>query len=198
MKTNSECPHCQCPLEARYKFCPGCGRTLRFAEQSIPSMQSMETDLTTAPPNKQSKEVPSASTLHRALIKYFGHDQFRSGQQEIIEAILQGRDILAVMPTGSGKSLCYQLPPVLSKSTVLVISPLISLMEDQVAQLTLRGIKAACLHSAKSEDERRQVISDWAAKKLRILYVAPERFAGDFFIDCDDSGIIGHHNDVSF
>src|SRR6185503_10705284 len=92
------------------------------------------------------------------LRQYFGHTAFRDGQQELVETVLAGQDLLAVMPTGSGKSLGFQLPALLLPGTTLVVSPLISLMKDQVDELNRRGIRAAALHSALSSDARRDAL----------------------------------------
>ena len=116
------------------------------------------------------------------LRTHFGHQQFRQGQEEIVAAVLGGRDVLAVMPTGSGKSLGYQLPAVMLPGTTLVVSPLISLMKDQVDELNRRGIGSASLHSMLSAADRREVLSAARAGALRLLYVAPERFASDQFL----------------
>src|SRR5437762_8991593 len=116
------------------------------------------------------------------LRTHFGHRDFRPGQEEIVGAVLSGRDVLAVMPTGSGKSLGYQLPAVMLPGTTLVVSPLISLMKDQVDELNRRGIQSGALHSMLSADCRTEVLSAARAGRLRLLYVAPERFASDQFI----------------
>ena len=94
----------------------------------------------------------------RFLKHYFGHDAFRNGQEPLIDAIMGGRDALGVMPTGAGKSVCYQLPAVMLPGTTLVISPLISLMKDQVAALTAMGIPAACINSMLSSEEYTEVL----------------------------------------
>jgi ATP-dependent DNA helicase RecQ len=112
----------------------------------------------------------------------FGHREFRQGQEEIVAAVLRGRDVLAVMPTGSGKSLGYQLPAVMLPGTTLVVSPLISLMKDQVDELNRRRIPSGALHSMLSADGRHDVLSAARTGRLRLLYVAPERFASDQFL----------------
>jgi ATP-dependent DNA helicase RecQ len=112
----------------------------------------------------------------------FGHREFRQGQEEIVGAVLGGRDVLAVMPTGSGKSLGYQLPAVMLPGTTLVVSPLISLMKDQVDELNRRRIPSGALHSMLSADGRHDVLSAARAGRFRLLYVAPERFASDQFL----------------
>ncbi len=121
--------------------------------------------------------------MKRALLKSaFGHDAFHPGQEELIDALQRGRDLLGVMATGSGKSLCYQFPAVESNQNCLVVSPLISLMNDQVKKLELAGIPAAVLHSHISFSERQQAMDDWASRRLRFLYVAPERFSDEAFM----------------
>ncbi len=107
----------------------------------------------------------------------FGFSAFRSGQADIIEAILAGRDVLAVMPTGGGKSLCYQLPALVREGVTLVVSPLIALMRNQVAQLQSYGVSAASLSSGNDPAENREALSRLAKGTLRILYLAPERLA---------------------
>jgi ATP-dependent DNA helicase RecQ len=118
----------------------------------------------------------------RALHQHFGHTAFRDGQQELVETVLEGRDLLAVMPTGSGKSLGFQLPALLLQGTTLVVSPLISLMKDQVDELNRRGIRASALHSALSGDARRDALHRAQTGQCQLLYVAPERFASDHFV----------------
>ena len=116
-----------------------------------------------------------------ALRDHFGHAGFRRGQREVVEAILAGHDAVVVMPTGGGKSLCYQLPAVLSSGTTLVISPLIALMKDQIDALRARGIAAAALHSHLHANEQWTVQQAYRRGALRLLYVAPERLTrGDF------------------
>ena len=119
--------------------------------------------------------------LRSALSQFFQHQQFRNGQEAIVSAVLGGRDVLAVMPTGSGKSLGYQLPAVMLPGTTVVVSPLISLMKDQVDKLNRRGIRSGALHSLLATDCKRRVVEDARAGRLRLLYVAPERFASEWF-----------------
>lgn len=123
-----------------------------------------------------------ASDVSSTLHSYFGHRAFRAGQEQLVSAVLSGHDVLAVMPTGSGKSLGYQLPAVMLQGTTLVVSPLISLMKDQVDELNRRGIPAAALHSMLTSDSKRIVLDAARAGRLRLLYVAPERFASDQFV----------------
>ncbi len=112
-----------------------------------------------------------------ALRRTFGFADFRAGQDDIISAILDGRDVLAVMPTGGGKSLCYQLPAILRDGLTVVVSPLIALMRNQVAQLQAYGIAAGALNSSNSRDEAAALLDAISNRRLRLLYVAPERLA---------------------
>jgi ATP-dependent DNA helicase RecQ len=114
-----------------------------------------------------------------ALASVFGFSAFRPGQEDVLAATLQGKDVLAVMPTGSGKSLCFQLPPIVRERLTLVVSPLIALMRDQVAQLRALGVEAASLNSSSDEDERRRVALGLRDRTLRLLYIAPERLLRD-------------------
>jgi ATP-dependent DNA helicase RecQ len=123
-----------------------------------------------------------AVDLAKPLERFFGHRAFRPGQPQVIGAVLEGRDVLAVMPTGSGKSLGYQLPAVILPGTTLVVSPLISLMKDQVDELNRRGIPSGALHSMLAADQRREVVTSARAGVFRLLYVAPERFASEPFV----------------
>ena len=118
-----------------------------------------------------------AIDLHGPLRRYWGYTEFRPLQERIIHSILEGHDTAVVMPTGGGKSLCYQLPAVVSQGTVVVISPLIALMQDQVAQLTQMGIPAAVLNSAIPWSEQSNVISQARQGAYRLLYLSPERLA---------------------
>lgn len=116
-----------------------------------------------------------------ALTRVFGFGAFRPNQEAAVSAILQGRDLLAIMPTGGGKSLCYQLPAVLLPGTALVVSPLISLMKDQVDGARANGIRAAFLNSSLDPEAQAQVVRSLASGELDLLYVAPERLALDHF-----------------
>src|SRR5262245_27856741 len=110
-------------------------------------------------PSSSSSMIVTPDSTGEALGRlraHFGHKQFRQGQEQIVTAVLSGRDVLAVMPTGSGKSLGYQLPAVMLRGTTLVVSPLISLMKDQVDELNRRGIQSGALHSMMSADSRRE------------------------------------------
>src|SRR6476646_8108747 len=121
------------------------------------------------------------SDLREHLQNLFGLEEFRPAQREVIEDVMAGRDILCVMPTGAGKSLCYQLPAAVQGGLTIVVSPLISLMEDQVNQLRDEGIAAVVLNSSLSPAMRRQTMQELAQGIDGLLYVAPERFwAADF------------------
>ena len=115
--------------------------------------------------------------LHAALKRYWGYDSFRPMQERIVESLLAGSDVAVVMPTGGGKSLCYQLPAVALGQTVVVVSPLIALMQDQVAALADMGIPAALLNSTLPAEEQRAVMRAAAQGAFRLLYLSPERLA---------------------
>jgi ATP-dependent DNA helicase RecQ len=117
-----------------------------------------------------------------ALSTVFGFSDFRPGQEDVLRATFAGEDVLAVMPTGSGKSLCFQLPAIVRGGLTLVVSPLIALMRDQVAQLRELGVEAASLNSSSDDDERRRVARGIDDRSLRLLYVAPERLLRDDII----------------
>ena len=110
-----------------------------------------------------------------ALKMYFGHDAFRPGQEPLIDALLQGRDALGVMPTGAGKSMCYQIPALMLEGTALVVSPLISLMKDQVAALIANGVRAAYLNSSLTPGQMERALENARQGLYKIIYVAPER-----------------------
>ncbi|MGI6335561.1 MAG: DNA helicase RecQ [Eubacteriales bacterium] len=116
------------------------------------------------------------------LRKFFGHDAFREGQETLVDALLQGRDVFGVMPTGAGKSICYQIPALMLPGVTIVVSPLISLMKDQVEALVDAGIPAAFLNSSLSSDEYTNTLSDARRGAYKLLYVAPERLLTDSFL----------------
>src|SRR5258707_8567656 len=125
-------------------------------------------------PESPTADLAAAQHLLRSV---FGFASFRHGQAEIIETILSGRDVLAVMPTGSGKSLCYQLPALLGDGLTIVVSTLIALMRNQVAQLRSYGIAAAALNSSNGFNENRAIVEQIGRGELRLAYIAPERLA---------------------
>ena len=120
----------------------------------------------------------------KAVLKqYFGHSSFREGQEQVVDAILQGRDALCVMPTGAGKSICYQVPALIFKGITIVVSPLISLMKDQVNALTQNGIQAAYLNSSLTSAQYTKAIGNIRRGIYKIIYVAPERLSVPDFLD---------------
>jgi ATP-dependent DNA helicase RecQ len=121
--------------------------------------------------------------ITEVLAKWWGFDQLRPLQSEAIQSALDGRDSLVVMPTGGGKSLCYQLPPLVGESTDVVISPLVALMKDQVDALEAIGYPAAAIHSGVSQEERQQIRDRLAAGELRLLFTAPERLVNTGLLD---------------
>ena len=142
-------------------------------------------------PSDESIEVePEGSTptfernerAHELLHDVFGHQEFRGDQEEIVTRVAAGEDALVLMPTGGGKSLCYQLPALLRDGTALVVSPLIALMQDQVSALEQYGIAAASLNSGMAPEDRRRAFAQWKNGELDLLYVAPERLMLDGFL----------------
>src|SRR6201996_5209471 len=121
------------------------------------------------------KAIPSNASLSELLESVFGFSSFRPNQQAVCQAVTAGEDALLVMPTGSGKSLCYQLPGLARGGTTLVISPLIALMDDQVHKLKERGFAVECIHSGRDRETSRRVCSDYLTGKLQFLFIAPER-----------------------
>ncbi|MGB1191999.1 MAG: RecQ family ATP-dependent DNA helicase, partial [Pseudomonadales bacterium] len=134
---------------------------------TLPHSQDLQ-----GPVNISSLNSSSPQTLLESI---FGYSEFRGQQQTIIESAIEGRDSLVIMPTGGGKSLCYQIPALVRPGTGIVISPLIALMQDQVSALMQVGIKAAFLNSTLSDAETAQVIKQMQAGALDLLYIAPER-----------------------
>ena len=120
--------------------------------------------------------------IRQTLQKYFGYASFRPGQEEITDSILSGRDTLGVMPTGAGKSICYQVPALLQTGISIVISPLISLMQDQVTSLVQSGIKAAYINSSLTENQIRTVIQNAENGMYKLIYAAPERLESGAFL----------------
>ena len=120
--------------------------------------------------------------LNTALKTYFGFDSFRPGQAQIVSDALAGRDLLAIMPTGGGKSLCFQLPAVLKDGVTIVISPLIALMQDQVRLLQNNGIAATALHSGGDAGDNQQRVAALMRGEIKLVYLAPERLLGADFL----------------
>jgi ATP-dependent DNA helicase RecQ len=128
-----------------------------------------------AAPLYPESRLSSAIDLHETLRRYWGYEQFRPKQEAVIRSLLAGRDVAVIMPTGGGKSLCYQMPAVVAESTAVVISPLIALMADQAAQLAQMGIPAAFLNSSLSGAEQNDIMRKARAGAYRLLYLSPER-----------------------
>ena len=114
--------------------------------------------------------------------KYFGYSSFKEGQAKVIASLLQGRDTLAIMPTGAGKSVCYQIPALLFSGVTLVVSPLIALMKDQVDALNALGIPATFINSSLKQSELRSRLEDARSGRYKLLYVAPERLESEDFL----------------
>lgn len=127
--------------------------------------------------------INQEALAEQVLQETFGYQHFRPGQQSIIQASLKGRDCLVVMPTGGGKSLCYQIPALVREGLTLVVSPLISLMKDQVDQLLANGVSAACLNSSQTREEQQEVMAGCRTGRIKLLYIAPERLMMDNFLD---------------
>src|SRR2546422_4716334 len=120
--------------------------------------------------------------LSEALKEHFGYDTFRKGQEAIVRSVLSGRPTIAILPTGGGKSLCYQLPALLLDGTTVVVSPLVALMKDQVDALRARAIAATFVNSSLPESERQERQSALRRGEYRLVYVAPERFKSPSFL----------------
>lgn len=125
----------------------------------------------------------ASTPLREALKRYWGYDAFRPLQRDAIECVMEGRDSVVVLPTGGGKSLCYQAPALVREGAAIVVSPLISLMKDQVDALRANGVPAACIHSGLAASERRDVDREIRDGHVKILYVSPERLAQQRFIE---------------
>jgi ATP-dependent DNA helicase RecQ len=132
---------------------------------------------------QMTEALPYYEQAQEGLVRHFGLSEFRPGQAQVINSVLSGRNTVVVMPTGAGKSLCYQLPAMLLPGVTLVISPLIALMKDQVEQLSGRGISATFINSSLSDMERADRIRRMRAGEFKLVYVAPERFRSPSFLD---------------
>jgi DNA topoisomerase III len=153
---------------------PDAGARLRHSLKAVPHLEQpshVEQPSHTWQPVAAAEGEPLDALLHRA----FGFASFRANQEEVCRTLIAGRDALLVMPTGAGKSLCYQLPGLARGGTTLVISPLIALMEDQFAKLRERGFAVECIHSGRDRAASRQVCVDYLNGKLQFLFIAPER-----------------------
>ena len=138
-------------------------------------------------PQSLTRELTSYQFLREQLRRYFGYTEFRARQAEIIDCVQAGGHAMVVMPTGMGKSLCYQIPALATDpkkgELVLVLSPLIALMQDQVDSLTHRGIDAALINSSLDRETRMSRYAELAAGKFQLLYVTPERFRKPDFVE---------------
>jgi ATP-dependent DNA helicase RecQ len=128
-------------------------------------------------------EPIDTEALRAALRQHFGHDAFRPGQESIVRSVLSGRPSVAILPTGGGKSLCYQLPALLLQGTTVVVSPLVALMKDQVDALVAKGVSATFINSSLTDSERSERISALRRGAYRLVYVAPERFRSSAFLN---------------
>src|SRR5437660_4665949 len=126
--------------------------------------------------------MTQTTSPHETLQSTFGFPAWREGQEPVISKLLDAKSVLAIFPTGAGKSLCYQLPALLLDGITLVISPLIALMKDQIDFLTAKGIPAARLDSSLTTDQARKVFSDIRQGNLKLLFIAPERLANEPFL----------------
>src|SRR5580765_7667652 len=155
--------------------------TTRFPRRD--SSQTYRDQVTDSPRSGSSilhetEPMPESSpNLMETLRRYWGYDSFRPRQENIIRSLLAGRDTCVVMPTGGGKSLCYQLPAVISGKTAIVVSPLIALMQDQAAQLAQMGIPAAAVNSFQTSSEASKVRVNARRGDYRLIYLSPERLA---------------------
>ena len=122
-------------------------------------------------------------TVEKTLADVFGFSEFRPNQEKLVRGVLAGKDVFGVMPTGGGKSLCYQLPAVVLDGCCVVVSPLIALMKDQVDGAVANGIRAACLNSSLAPEEMQEVENAYRNGQLDLLYVAPERLSSYGFVD---------------
>lgn len=127
--------------------------------------------------------MPTIDDAQLALHKHFGFADFRQGQREVVESILQGHDTIVVMPTGGGKSLCYQLPALMADGVAVVVSPLIALMKDQTDALLARDLPATFINSSIDWEEQRKRLAALRSNRLKLIYVAPERFRSEHFVD---------------
>src|SRR5215207_9328127 len=126
-----------------------------------------------------SPPIVTADALLDTLHKYWGYTSFRPLQREAVEAVVSGRDSLLVLPTGGGKSLCFQVPALVRNGLALVVSPLIALMKDQVDTLVANGVPAACYNSSMTSDQKASVRAGLRESRFRLLYLAPERLVGE-------------------
>lgn len=162
-------------LRADSALSQGISRSGAFSAATLPLPPSL--------PRSAPDPAPCSLSLEETLAKVFGHQSFREHQEQICREIIAGHDLLLVMPTGAGKSLCYQLPALMRPGAALVISPLIALMDDQVGKLRALGVPAGALHSGMSREDSRAIFRSYLSGQLKLLYVAPERLGLSGFLD---------------
>jgi len=148
---------------------------VRQASPVQPASSVPSTSKSDSPDLPSLKVIPNSASLTELLQNAFGFSKFRPNQEAVCQAVTAGKDALLVMPTGSGKSLCYQLPGLARGGTTLVISPLIALMDDQVLKLKEQGFAVECIHSGRDRETSRRICSDYLGGKLQFLFIAPER-----------------------
>ena len=130
----------------------------------------------------QMKKVENDKSTPLTILKeYWGYDSFRSMQEEIVRTALEGRDVLAILPTGGGKSVCFQVPAMIREGIAIVVTPLIALMKDQVQNLSDRGIKALCVNAGMGRREVELTLNNAAYGGFKFLYVSPERLSTRLF-----------------
>lgn len=168
-----ECPECGHQISSRAAYCPHCGLPAVFFVSSADEATY-----------RKEQSAPDTDDLSLTLLKkYFGYDSFKECQKEIIESIISGNDVLAVMPTGAGKSLCYQIPSLIFDGVTIVVSPLISLMQDQVKGLNDSGIRSAYINSSLSDRQITVALDRAASGEYKLIYAAPERLESSAFLD---------------
>jgi ATP-dependent DNA helicase RecQ len=168
-------------MRAQSMGTPGRSNTRERTQPGCPFLQFLRPAIA---PYFLAMSTPNLDAARAVLQRYFGYPDFRGGQGDAIGGVLGGRDVLVLMPTGGGKSLCYQVPATVLDGLTLVVSPLISLMQDQVGTLISKGIPAAFINSSISKTEGAARLEAAARRELKMLYVAPERFASTAFREC--------------
>lgn len=142
------------------------------------------------PRDEKTRDEKALYKKEQILKRYFGYDSFKEGQAEIVDSLVSGRDVMCIMPTGAGKSICYQVPALMREGLTIVISPLISLMKDQVQALEQMGIEAAYINSSLRQEEYFGVTRGVRQGRFKLLYVAPERLSSESFVElCREAGV---------
>ena len=173
------CPECGHQISDKAEKCPYCGLPAEFfymQSTRAETVQDNDADADDYVDIGVDTDDNAAGALPRSILKeYFGYDSFKESQEDIIESLISGRDVMAIMPTGSGKSLCYQIPALIFEGVTIVISPLISLMQDQVRSLNDSGIRSAYINSSLTEWQMSKALELASNGEYKIIYVAPER-----------------------